>query len=285
MDARPTLSAEIWAAMINQEAAKTVESILAVGQLFIDAKKGLPHGEFGRLFTLTPFTQRMAQRLMLIAKNPVFLNTTVPSHLPAAWSVLDELQRVPVERLSRAIEDGVVTSAMSHAQARRFAASMAPARVVTEPLHLKIKRPERVAKIRELARDGYSIEQMAREIHCSVGWISHIVKDEAIEVPARCAGRQRRFDSNRFVEQVALTAESLTNQSDLLRLSDLDLVRLDLWLGMLNQGARDLRLFIRKLTLFREAHHDGKAADHTDATETHIESLCRENFADSDAGR
>jgi hypothetical protein len=103
--------AEEWADQITVQLGRTVESIIEVGRLLIASKKGLPHGEFGRMFTdnLVPFGQRTADRLMAIAANPVLSNSTHGSNLPPSWRTLYELTKVDQPKLKAALKDGLIT--------------------------------------------------------------------------------------------------------------------------------------------------------------------------------
>lgn len=343
MDAEPmpALSTEMWAAMINQETAKTVESILAAGQLLIDAKKGLPYGEFGRLFNehMIAFTWRTANRLMVIASK--LADWTSMSNLPPSWSVLDQLVSISTSRLERGIAEGRITPTMTLAEARNWkheitnrlpsvattvrpvsntdriaiirklaqegysTTQMVPvvgrslswisAAVATERIevagsssrHIPRTRAEQIKAIRQLANDGYAVEQIASQVGYSVGNVYHIVKVEGIDVPAnRSLGKCRRIDANRFVERMAIMAENLTEGFDGIRLADLDPARLDLWLSMFSEASRNIRSVIRQLTTIKEQHdHDGKSAEPARTTKTPVEGLRGEDRIDASGSR
>jgi hypothetical protein len=70
---------------------KAVTSIIETGRLLIEAKKRLPPGVFGSMFSvgrsvstepLVPFCKRTAERLMRIASHPVLCDATHVSRLP-----------------------------------------------------------------------------------------------------------------------------------------------------------------------------------------------------------
>lgn len=82
----------------------SVEAILEVGRLLIEAKAELAHGEFEQMVRQScPFGKRTAERLMKIANHPVLGKATHGSDLPASWRTLDELARFEPTELSHAL--------------------------------------------------------------------------------------------------------------------------------------------------------------------------------------
>src|SRR4051812_31041261 len=77
---------KVWADRINGSWQKGVESIIETGLLLLDAKEGpnkLPHGSFQNMVQMKlAFDQRMAQKLMKIAKNPSLTKSAHCAHLP-----------------------------------------------------------------------------------------------------------------------------------------------------------------------------------------------------------
>lgn len=112
--------AEQWADRITTQLSKSVESIIATGRLLIQAKRALPHGEWGRMFKdgLVPFSQNTADRLMAIASHAVLSNSAHVQNLPASWGTLYELTKVEPKTLTAAIKDGVVTVDMPRARVK-----------------------------------------------------------------------------------------------------------------------------------------------------------------------
>ena len=79
-----TTTVEDYAIEINSYAVKTAEIIVKIGDTFNRAKAELKHGEFSKLFELTPFGQRTAQNYMRIAsseKVQALLKNESDSHL------------------------------------------------------------------------------------------------------------------------------------------------------------------------------------------------------------
>src|SRR5262245_41259105 len=67
-------------------------SAVAVGKLLIEAKEKLPHGAFMAMIEHDlPFGPRTAEKLMVIARDPVLSNPTHESDLSGSWTVLYEM--------------------------------------------------------------------------------------------------------------------------------------------------------------------------------------------------
>ncbi len=64
-----TATVEAYANEINGYVNKTAEMIVRIGDTFNRAKTALPHGEFSKLFDLTPVGQRQSQKYMKIANS------------------------------------------------------------------------------------------------------------------------------------------------------------------------------------------------------------------------
>jgi len=112
---------DAWACQIRARWNMAVSDIIATGQLLIDAKAELPHGEFEAMVVEDlGWSPRTAQRLMAVATHPVLANATHVSLLPAAWGTLAELARLEPEVLTAAIERGDVRPDMKRAEVARL---------------------------------------------------------------------------------------------------------------------------------------------------------------------
>ena len=117
--------ARYYAAAINSEWRKSIEGILEVGRLLIQAKRLCEHGEFLRLFKShdnsvsdpVPFGERSAQMLMEVASNGVLSNAKFVSDLPQSWGTLYELTKLDDEQIIAGIKAGEITPDMTRAQA------------------------------------------------------------------------------------------------------------------------------------------------------------------------
>jgi len=103
-----------WADRICVQVGKSVESIIEVGRLLIQAKADLAHGEWGRLFDekLIPFSQQTANKLMAVASHPQMSNPAHVRNLPPSWGTLYELTKIPEPTLQHALADGRITPDM-----------------------------------------------------------------------------------------------------------------------------------------------------------------------------
>jgi hypothetical protein len=97
---------------INAHWRKAVTSIIRAGQLLLEAKEELPHGEWGKMFGRNelPFGQRMAQMLMKIAEHPILSNTKYVSYLPPSVGTLYELATIAKADLRQLLRDGEITT-------------------------------------------------------------------------------------------------------------------------------------------------------------------------------
>lgn len=84
-----------YADRISAAYREAVEAIFRTGDLLIDAKDGLPHGEFTPMIEEeVPFSPRTARKLMAIARDERLRKRTIPSVLPSAWTTLHRLTRL-----------------------------------------------------------------------------------------------------------------------------------------------------------------------------------------------
>lgn len=117
--------AEYYAATINTEWRKSVDGILEVGRLLLQAKRICDHGEFLRLFKghdnavsePVPFTESTGRMLMAVASNEVISNRDFGNDLPQSWRTLYELTKLDDEQIVAGIKAGEITPDMTRAQA------------------------------------------------------------------------------------------------------------------------------------------------------------------------
>jgi hypothetical protein len=143
-----------WAARIRAEHKETVHAILKLGDTLLAAKKSLPHGEFLKMIkTDLPFTATVAERLMMIAADPKITNAAHAQLLPARWTTLYELTKMPTEPFERAVASGAVRPEMTRKDASLLKLSTTherrtPAYVTQEGTPLSLPpslRPETLA--------------------------------------------------------------------------------------------------------------------------------------------
>jgi hypothetical protein len=91
----------------------SVAAIIEVGKLLAEAKRTLPHGEFGAMIENDlPFGARAAQMLMAIANHRGISNTKHVSHLPASWGTLYELTKLGDDEFEARVQDGTINAEM-----------------------------------------------------------------------------------------------------------------------------------------------------------------------------
>jgi len=77
-----------WITRIRAALQKTVEGVLEVGRLLIEAKIALPTGSFLKMIDHElPFKPRLAQLYMEVARNPRFADTQNFAHLPPSLTM------------------------------------------------------------------------------------------------------------------------------------------------------------------------------------------------------
>lgn len=95
------------------------QSIVEVGQLLVEARANLPHGQFEAMVeTELPFGTSTARMLMAIARHEWLANRHHGDVLPPAWRTLYELSRLPAEALDKALSDGLIRPDMERADVK-----------------------------------------------------------------------------------------------------------------------------------------------------------------------
>lgn len=115
---------------VHECGRQVVEAVIETGRRLVNAKADLDHGQWQRMFRHgadcnpgcthlpepLPFSPRTARRLMQIARHPVISNRSHATGLPADFTTLASLTRIPEPRLLAAIEDGTVNASMTRAE-------------------------------------------------------------------------------------------------------------------------------------------------------------------------
>src|SRR3954463_4765892 len=127
----PNADVDDFAARIRTAWHKSAEGIIEAGRLLTEAKEALRHGRFGRLFKekKVPFSERVAQCLMEVARNPVLTNPNHSSDLPPHWRTLYELTRIPEPQLQEMMAEGRVYPEMERKEVERLAKPLRPKRL------------------------------------------------------------------------------------------------------------------------------------------------------------
>ncbi len=127
---------ETWASKINQASGCTSGWAVKTGDLLRQAQTELPRGHWTKLFQgeRLKFGLRTAQMLMKISQHPVLRRAKYFSFLPASWSVLHELSKLPGQALEQGITQGVIDPELCLASAR---AMVRDVRAAGQPLTVK----------------------------------------------------------------------------------------------------------------------------------------------------
>jgi hypothetical protein len=113
---------EGWIIRINQQVARSAESLITLGQVFLDAKNALNHGDWQNIFRSGKlrFSLRWAQRLMQAAKNTTLAKATNSSFLPPSLDALTTLARMDPQVIQSGIDEGVIFPNMTLADTKKF---------------------------------------------------------------------------------------------------------------------------------------------------------------------
>lgn len=119
--------ARIWAARITERWRASVQAIIDVGRILLEAKARMPHGAFGDMCeTQLPFSARTAQRLMAIASDNRLTNPTHVSLLPASWGTLAELSQLSDDEFSSGLAQKIIRPDMIRADVEHIRALVRP---------------------------------------------------------------------------------------------------------------------------------------------------------------
>jgi len=105
-----------YARKITNAWQKSIDSIFECGDLLIEAKGKLKHGEFQKMIEeLLPFKPRTAEMLMKIAADTRLTNAKHASLLPSSWYTLYRLTTLSDEHFEAALADGTIHPEMTRA--------------------------------------------------------------------------------------------------------------------------------------------------------------------------
>jgi len=172
----PRMTAEQWAPRVRVLWSPGLSGALAMGRELAAAKQLLPHGEFGRLFRghrdavvdPLPFSWRVGQRLMALARHRVLADAAHAPHLPASWATLVELAKLKPERVQAGIAAGWIHAGMQ----RRDVGGPVPVVVrerptgeqVADDLSARLSAALELLSRSEVEYVGWRLEGMARGV-------------------------------------------------------------------------------------------------------------------------
>jgi Protein of unknown function (DUF3102) len=135
-----------WANRIHARWAKAVGAIVETGKQLIVAKDDIPYGEFHYMIhNELPFSGSTAERLMAIARHKILSQSAQARNLPAHWTTLAELSRLPPRRVVTLINDGSISPKIGRREAevlvaRELARSVRVTEVPAAPQTLRLVR-------------------------------------------------------------------------------------------------------------------------------------------------
>jgi DNA-binding NarL/FixJ family response regulator len=113
----------------------------------------------------------------------------------------------------------------------------------------------RLDTIRTMAGEGYTSRQITAAVQLSGETVHNIAKKEGIDIPAdRAVGKTVRHNANRIVSRIVMTAETLTDGTELINFAELDPTQIPDWLRALKASRDTLGVFIRRLMQEQQAH-------------------------------
>jgi hypothetical protein len=180
------LSRQEYAMHIRAARRKSVESYVETGSWLNEAKRNLPHGEYGNMVKEDlGYSDGMARKLRKIAT--VFgPNRSIWNALPPCAMTLYQLALIPMPRLEALIEEGIVHAGITYEKACELANDESPrrprrpqAQTVAVSRHVsQIDEPgtiyETRAQVEDRGRRGSAIRRCTRrcvrfEVSCATG--------------------------------------------------------------------------------------------------------------------
>jgi hypothetical protein len=111
-----------WIEEINLACGYCTSGVIETGDLLLQAKHDLPHGQWMSMFESgkLKFGPRMAQMHMAVARHPTLRNSKYFSDLPSAWSILHVLSKLPPEVVEQEILSGAIHPELRLREAQRL---------------------------------------------------------------------------------------------------------------------------------------------------------------------
>jgi hypothetical protein len=100
---------QIWADRINAAWRKAATAYIDIGNMLIESKDAVKHGEWIDLLGKLDFDKRTAQKLMEIARDERLSKASTLTLLPQHWTTLYELTRLGDDEFERALSVGGIT--------------------------------------------------------------------------------------------------------------------------------------------------------------------------------
>jgi hypothetical protein len=174
------LAARSWADRIAASWQKSLQGLIACGQLLREARAALRHGEFQRMIENDlPFGPRTAQRFMALAAHPCITNATFASHLPAHWDTLGELAKLSDSTFAERVADGTIHPDMTK---REAAALRERVRAVRDQLDLFSPREFLLSSTgrtleKAMCRHAYAQVKLTKDCELIIGLVVTSIRE------------------------------------------------------------------------------------------------------------
>ena len=123
-------SVDYWVTKITEQVGKSAQGLVVLGQLFIDAKHALKHGQWEELFRPDKLriSIRTAQKMMQVAQNAALSKTKNSALLPPSLDALTTLARLDAGVVQTGINDGMIVPDMTIGDVKKFVLDQQPAK-------------------------------------------------------------------------------------------------------------------------------------------------------------
>ena len=171
----PAADVDAWVERIRGPMRKTLEGVIALGDVLIQAKEALPHGEYLSAVRLAGLEPRVAQMFTRIAQNPVLTDAKYLSCLPLEYSKLYMLTQISDTTLKKALRTGHITATM---QTRDVQELVRMANAAALPSLEQIPKWAGVTLLGDGAEPYYADEQ-AVQVHGDLRDVLPLIPDES----------------------------------------------------------------------------------------------------------
>lgn len=141
----------------------------------------------------------------------------------------------------KSVEDGQATVS-------KVAKTIRERRGTTKRTPPEKPRRERADLIAELAAQGYSSRQIARQVDLTDSYVRRVAREQAIEIPADTVmGKTRRHDSTKIAAAIVADLESMYASIELIDYDDLDQAQVGHWVNSLDESFKILNRFRKQI--------------------------------------
>ena len=131
-----------WADRINGAWRKSAAAIIETGQLLVECKAAVRHGEFTKMLqNELDFNETAAIRLMQIAGDERLSNPAILQFLPRHFITLHDLRELSDEQLREGIAAGTINTEMRRADVRQLRGPKKPKGKVTDAEYDEVEAP------------------------------------------------------------------------------------------------------------------------------------------------